>query len=397
MHHLPSTAFWLGFSIAANLSVLFLFKYHDFFAASLNGLSGTEHFSLWHLLLPVGLSFHTFQAMAYTTDVYQDRQKAERHPGYYALFVMFYPQLVAGPIERSGQLIPQLKQQKPADFTDFGTGLKWMLWGYFLKVVVADRLGIYVDYVFLHPEVHGRLALAIAAFFYSFQIYGDFGGYSLIALGTARCMGISLTKNFRRPYLSSSLQKFWRRWNITLSAWFRDYLYFPLGGSRVGRIRFVFNIIVVFILSGIWHGANLTFVVWGGIHGMLLLITRIFKTRSMPRWFGIPFTFFLVSISWIFFRSRTVHGAVIFIHRLFAPSTEPLAGGEFDERVLLLYGFLATAVVMVSEVCAEFFPGRLQPLWDRRLWIRLSACVVLIVIILLFGVFDGSQFIYFQF
>ena len=268
--------FYLGISILSNLTVLGIFKYHNFFVENMNHLTGlffsnSQPFSIWKLALPVGLSFHTFQAMSYTIEVYKGKQKAERKFGIYALYVMFYPQLVAGPIERPQQLIPQFYQKHPVNYNGISTGLKWMLWGFFMKVVVADRLGIYVDYVFKNPEVHSRLALVTAVYFYTFQIYCDFAGYSLIAVGTAKVMGFTLTKNFNRPYFASSPRDFWERWNITLSRWFRDYVYFPMGGNRVSVSKYIFNILVVFILSGLWHGANWTSILWGLFHGLFII------------------------------------------------------------------------------------------------------------------------------
>ena len=220
--------------------------------------------------------------MSYTIEVYKGRQTAERRIGIYALYVMFYPQLVAGPIERPQNLIHQFYEKHPVNYSVIIAGLKCMLWGYFMKTVVADRLGIYVDYVFRNAEVHSRLALVIAVIFYAFQIYCDFAGYSFIAIGMAKVMGIGLTMNFKRPYLAFSPIEFWRRWNITLSQWFRDYIYFPMGGNRVSIWKFVFNILVVFILSGFWHGANWTFIIWGLVHGIFVLSSYL-KEKTFPR------------------------------------------------------------------------------------------------------------------
>ncbi|HVY75677.1 MAG TPA: MBOAT family O-acyltransferase, partial [Puia sp.] len=258
-----SRKFFLFISIFSNLSILAVFKYHNFFVENINSISGhfshsTQLFSYWYWALPVGLSFHTFQAMSYTIEVYRGNQKAEKNLNIYALYVMFYPQLVAGPIERPQNLLPQFHQTHRINYIGIIAGLKYMLRGFFMKVVVADRLAIYVDYVFRNASVHSRLALITATFFYSFQIYCDFAGYSLIALGTAKTLGFNLSVNFKQPYLASSARDFWRRWHITLSQWFRDYVYFPLGGDRVRLTRYIFNIIVVFILSGLWHGANWT-------------------------------------------------------------------------------------------------------------------------------------------
>jgi alginate O-acetyltransferase complex protein AlgI len=398
--------FYLGLSIISNLTVLGIFKYHNFFVENLNHLSGLftskeGSFSIWNLALPVGLSFHTFQAMSYTIEIYKGQQKAERKFGIYALYVMFYPQLVAGPIERPQNLIPQFYQRHQVSYNGISTGLKWMLWGFFMKVVVADRLGIYVDYVFKNVEVHSRLALITAVFFYTFQIYCDFAGYSLIAIGSAKVMGFTLTKNFNRPYLASSLRDFWKRWNITLSQWFRDYVYFPLGGSRVTVSKYIFNILVVFILSGLWHGANWTFILWGLFHGLFIVFGYL-KRKYLPaiifsKYIRIISTFLAVSFCWIFFRSQNIHEAFTIVKRIFSRQTIQLIEGEFDERSLLIYSLLGIFCIIITEVISELFPGRYQLLQSPKLWVRMITCIGLIVVILLLGVFDGSQFIYFQF
>ncbi len=398
--------FYLGLSIISNLTVLGIFKYHNFFVENLNHLLGLitskeGSFSIWNLALPVGLSFHTFQAMSYTIEVYKGQQKAERKFGIYALYVMFYPQLVAGPIERPQHLIPQFYQKHQVSYNGISTGLKWMLWGFFMKVVVADRLGIYVDYVFKNTEVHSRLALITAVFFYTFQIYCDFAGYSLIAIGSAKVMGFTLTKNFNRPYLASSLRDFWKRWNITLSQWFRDYVYFPLGGSRVTVSKYIFNILVVFILSGLWHGANWTFILWGLFHGLFIVFgylkRKYFPAIIFSKYIRIITTFLLVSFCWIFFRSQNIHEAFTIVKRIFSRQTIQLIEGEFEERSLLIYSLLGIFCIITTEVISELFPGRYQLLQSPKLWVRMTTCIGLIVVILLFGVFDGSQFIYFQF
>ncbi len=398
--------FYLGLSILSNLTVLGIFKYHNFFVENINHLMGllsskTVSFTIWKLALPVGLSFHTFQAMSYTIEVYKGKQKAERKFGIYALYVMFYPQLVAGPIERPQHLIPQFYKKHEVSYNGIAAGLKWMLWGFFMKVVVADRLGIYVDYVYKNAEVHSRLALLTAIFFYSFQIYCDFAGYSLIAIGTAKVMGFTLTNNFKRPYFASSLREFWKRWNISLSQWFRDYVFFPMGGSRVSVSKYIFNILVVFILSGLWHGANWTFILWGLLHGLFILFgylkRKFFPGFVFSKYITITTTFLSASFCWIFFRSQNIHEAFIIIKRICSPDTIRSIEGEFDERSLLVYSFLGIFSIITTEFISEFFPGRFQLLHNPKEWIRMSTCIGLIIVILLFGVFDGSQFIYFQF
>ena len=398
--------FYLGLSIFSNLAVLFIFKYHNFFVGNLNLISSRiyDHpalFFAWKWALPIGLSFHTFQAMSYTIEVYRGNQKAERHLGIYALYVMFYPQLVAGPIERPQNLIHQFYEKHSIQYDGIIAGLKLMLWGYFMKVVVADRLGIYVDYVFRDVAFHSRLALLTAVFFYSFQIYCDFAGYSLIAIGSAKAMGFTLSANFNRPYLALSLREFWQRWNITLSQWFRDYLYYPLGGSRVVLPKYIFNVVVVFILSGLWHGANWTFIAWGLLHGIYILFGHFRRSRFPTLIFHplleIILTFLLSGFAWIFFRSQNIREAFIIIKRIFSPNTPNLIDGEFDQRSVLIYSLAGIMTVLITDIMAEFFPRRQTLLHNRRDWIRLAAPVGLILVIILFGVFDGGQFIYFQF
>jgi alginate O-acetyltransferase complex protein AlgI len=397
---------YLALSIVSNLAVLFIFKYHNFFVGNLNLISSHLYthpilFFAWKWALPIGLSFHTFQAMSYTIEVYRGKQKAERHLGIYALYVMFYPQLVAGPIERPQKLIHQFYEKHSISYDGIIAGLKLMLWGFFMKVVVADRLGIYVDYVFRDVAFHSRLSLLTAIFFYSFQIYCDFAGYSLIAIGSAKAMGFTLSANFNRPYLALSLRDFWQRWNITLSTWFRDYTYYPLGGSRVVPVKYIFNVIVVFILSGLWHGANWTFIVWGLLHGMYILVGHFRKSRFpglvFHPFFEIVLTFLLASFAWIFFRSQNIREASIIIKRIFNPDTPQIIDGEFDQHSVLVYALAGICTVMIVDIMAEFFPGRQTILHSRRNWIRMGALVSLVIVIILFGVFDGSQFIYFQF
>ncbi len=398
--------FYLALSIVSNLGVLFIFKYHNFFAENLQLFaakitSNPLIFNSWKWALPIGLSFHTFQAMSYTIEVYRGNQKAERHLGIYALYVMFYPQLVAGPIERPQNLIHQFYEKHPIQYDGIIAGLKLMLWGYFMKVVVADRLGIYVDYVFRDVAFHSRFSLLTAVFFYSFQIYCDFAGYSLIAIGSAKTMGFTLSANFNRPYLARTMKDFWQRWNMTLSRWFRDYLYYPLGGSRVVISKYIFNVIVVFILSGFWHGANWTFIVWGLLHGIYILVGHLRRSR-FPKFFFNPLieiilTFLLASFAWIFFRSQNLREAFIVIKKIFSPDTPNMIDGEFDQRSVLVYSIAGILTVMITDIMAEFFPRKQTILNNRREWIRLAAPVGLILVIILFGVFDGGQFIYFQF
>ncbi|MDR0721335.1 MAG: MBOAT family protein, partial [Treponema sp.] len=322
----------LGLVLTLNLGVLFWFKYCTFFMETWYtwaGLLGGKEI-LWKkpldLLLPVGISFYTFQALGYAIDVYRGTVPAERNLLYYSLFVTFFPQLVAGPIERTAHLLPQFKVTQGFDYDRVSSGLRQAAWGMFKKVAVADRLAVYVNAVFDAPDAYPASALALGVLFFTFQIYGDFSGYSDIAVGTARVLGFNLSVNFRAPYFSKTLRDFWRRWHISLSGWFKDYLYFPLGGSRNGFASV--NLLITFLVSGLWHGAAWHFVVWGLLHGLFQAAERALGIRegSGPvKYLQGGCTFVLVSFAWIFFRAHTLSDALFISARLAALPRE-LAG-----------------------------------------------------------------------
>ncbi len=318
---------WLMASIVANIGSLAVFKYYNFFIANTNdilsSLHSGSHLPVMELTLPVGLSFHTFQAMSYTIEVYRGNQKAERSFLVYALYVMFYPQLVAGPIERPQNIIHQLKEKKAFDAGRVVHGFRFMLWGFFKKAVVADRLALVVNGVYGAPAQRSGPILAVATIAFAIQIYADFSGYSDIALGVAEVMGVHLMTNFRQPYCSQSVSEFWGRWHISLSTWFRDYLYIPLGGNRVGSLRRVLNLMVTFLVSGLWHGASWTYVVWGGLNGAFLvvegLISPRLRSRSPPGVLAagrVLITFTAICVTWVFFRATTLHDAWVILTRL---------------------------------------------------------------------------------
>lgn len=315
-------------SIIANVGVLAFFKYFNFFASNIEGVAQAMGIQwsapLLNLLLPVGLSFHTFQAMAYTVEVYRGQQPAERHFGIYSLYVMFYPQLVAGPIERPQNLIHQFKEHHRFSSENLAEGSRLMLWGLFKKTVIADRLAPLVNLVYGDPQAYSPFMLLLATYAFAIQIYCDFSGYSDIAIGAARVMGFKLMTNFNRPYFAHSVQDFWRRWHISLSTWFRDYLYVPMGGNRFSGLKTSFNIFVVFLVSGLWHGANWTYVVWGALHGLYILLARLIPMpgssgKPLERLFKVGcilLTFNLVCISWIFFRAKTLPDAMSITQRI---------------------------------------------------------------------------------
>lgn len=386
---------WLIMSLIANIGILAYYKYFNFLAENLNELlhmaSVDKQFSLMKIILPVGLSFHTFQAMSYTIEVYRGKQLAERNFATYALYVMFYPQLVAGPIERPQNILPQLHEYRPYNWENVKEGLVRMLWGFFKKVVIADRLAMVVDYAFDNHTSSSWYVLAIGAVFYSFQIYCDFSGYCDIGIGAAKVMNIKLMENFSQPYTSSNITTFWKRWHMSLSGWFRDYVYIPLGGNRKGELRRRINVFIVFLLSGLWHGANWTFVMWGGLHG--LLVTIFPGSGEKPKSVAANtlkaiVTFIAVTILWIFFRASNISQALVYIGNILRLQCgDTTMGLNIAE---LLFSVLLIVVMMVKEFRVQGY--RIES--DKKFYIYTAAMVSLCYI---FGVFSENQFIYFQF
>lgn len=314
---------FLILSLIANLGLLFTFKYYNFAADTANSLlqqfNIVKHVPELKVLLPVGISFYTFQTLSYSIEVFQGKVIAEKHLGYFALYVSFFPQLVAGPIERFSRLSPQLKANIKLNYQNLSNGFRLILFGLFIKMVIADNLSVYVDKVYGAPENFSSWDILTSMFFYSFQIYSDFYGYSTIAIGSAKLLGIDLMDNFNVPYLARNINEFWQRWHISLSTWFRDYLYIPLGGNRVKLPRWILNILLVFLISGLWHGANWTFVVWGGIFGVAYLleyaVNRLFQLSNRRKDYQVWHillslkTFVIVAIAWAFFRSQDIGSA----------------------------------------------------------------------------------------
>lgn len=387
-------------SLVLNLAILFLFKYYNFLSSNIS--MGLEACGLkidipeFGLILPVGISFYTFQALGYSIDVYRGTTKVERDFVTYALFVSFFPQLVAGPIERSNNLLPQFKQLHRFDYETVMSGVKLMAWGYFMKLALADRRGIYVDAIFNNVDKHNGGSYLVASLLFPFQIYGDFAGYSLIAIGVARVMGFRLMENFRRPYFATSVGEFWHRWHISLSTWFKDYVYIPLGGNRVGKLRNYFNLLVTFVISGVWHGANWTFFFWGTLHGVLLCIEKALgigkqKFTGIIKFFHWAITFVLVCLAWILFRANNLSDAMMVIKGIF---TNP--GVPKPEYANFIAIGMAMTILLIKEFADEYqWPVRVA---DSKSWIvRHVYLVMMIAYIILFGVLGGDQFIYFQF
>lgn len=360
----------------------------------------------WELMLPVGISFYTFQACGYVIDVYKGKVEVEKDLGYYALFVSFFPQIAAGPIGRAGHLLPQFKDKHPFRPENLTRGLKWMLWGYFMKVVVADRLALYTDAVFGNISHHTGLSVLVAAIFFTIQIYCDFAGYSFIALGCAKALGYDLTVNFERPYMAQSVQEFWHRWHISLSTWFRDYLYIPLGGSRCGKWRTRFNLMLTFLVSGLWHGANWTFVIWGGLNGLFQIIGNMMRPwkeglkkicrqqegSTGLKVFNILVTFVLMTVAWTFFKAHTFVEACLAVRKMIMPTGTLYT----PNTATLLYCLVGICLVIISDIQEE--KKGYHPMLDSRsVVVRFTSYVLIAILILTIGVFDGGQFIYFKF
>ena len=392
----------LSLSVTLNLSILFTFKYYDFLMSILADVTNLLSIQIvpvkLGLLLPVGISFYTFQAIGYSIDVYRRDIKSENNLGVFALFISFFPQLVAGPIERASHLLPQFKEQKSFSYENFRNGLMIILFGFFLKLGLADRCAIYVDSIFNNISQHNGASYLLASFCFTFQIYGDFFGYSLIAIGSAKMLGYNMCDNFNRPYLSTSITEFWHRWHISLSSWFRDYVYIPLGGSRCSGIRRNMNLMATMLLSGLWHGASMNFVVWGGLHGIAMCVERTLGIAKAPQnrltyYIRIATTFIIVCFLWIFFRADTLTDALTIISGIFTDFGKPYIVWAH----IIIIAFVLFILAM-QEIIYEkgFHVSSIHNIWLRHS-VRYAFIVLTISFIMLFGVLNGDQFIYFQF
>lgn len=430
IQHRPPTArrFWFGAGLVLTLAPLLFFKYYSFWIGLSDPLlvrllPDSLYQTVVHLLMPVGISFYTFQLLGYLIDVYRGKQPAEKNFLYYALFASFFPKLIEGPIERSDSLLPQIRQLDAIPLWDTGRlrpALLTILWGLFQKLVLADRLGIFVNAVFGNIDACGTVELTAAALAYTLQIYLDFSGYTCMALGFAGLLGFRLTENFNTPYFATSISDFWRRWHISLSTWFRDYLYIPLGGSRCGKVRHCVNLFVTMVVSGIWHGSSWNFVVWGALHGLYQVaaqLTRPLRTALQqklgvdPRPFSYRFgrmlcTFFLVAFAWIFFRADSLGQALYYLHRLVTRWNPwvlfdgTMYGVLTGADAALLWLGLALALVVDA---LRYRSGLTLDRWLLRqnTWFRWAFSLGLVLCVLLFGVygvdFASSQFLYFNF
>ncbi len=414
---------YVALSFTSNLAILFFFKYFNFFGLNLNRLF--SYFGVrvvvpsFDVILPVGISFYTFQALSYTMDVYRNEVKEEKNFINYALFVSFFPQLVAGPIERSKNLLSQVNERHPFCFDNMRGGLLQMTFGYFQKVVISDTAAILVTQVYDHYSDYSGSVIMLATVLFAFQIYCDFGGYSNIARGAAKVMGFSLMENFRNPYFASSVSDFWRRWHISLSTWFRDYLYIPLGGNRKGKFRKYINIMIVFLTSGLWHGADWTYVIWGGLNGLFQVIGEIMapvkkrfasllgmKDRFSTKLYKGLATFALVDFTWLFFRADSAADALKMLkiqftnfqyYRLFDGTAASLGLDGADWGML----FTALVILLVADIFKETGHDLIALIFRQGIVFRWFIYLSLVFFILIFGTYgphySASQFIYFQF
>lgn len=383
---------------------LLIFKYYNFIITSVTQILTDIGFRFelpgLNWAIPIGISFFSFQAIGYLLDVYHNRIKAEHNIIDYTLFVSFFPQITSGPISKAEDLIPQLKNLKPFEYAKAASGLKFLLWGMFLKVVVADRLGIFVNAVYENYQFYSGIDCFIASVFYSIQIYGDFAGYSLMALGIAKCLGIDLINNFERPYLATSITSFWKRWHISLTQWLTRQIYIPLGGSRTSKIKTYRNILITFIVSGIWHGANWTFIIWGAFHGIIQIIEKALSIQKethenkLIAIIRIIITFLLVNFAWIIFRIPSIDETWDIITKIFTSfSGDILANTNNSDKLLMLTGIL---ILLIKEITEEFFNG--EKLWSRiNFGGRFIIYTILFIMIISIGVLDSGQFIYVSF
>jgi len=404
----------LAISVIATCLVLFVFKYFYFFADNVIGLAGLFGWQLSgssiQIILPIGLSFHTFQSLSYVVEVYRGRQKAERNFVTYATYVMFFPQLVAGPIERPQNLLHQFYERHDFDYERVTSGLKRMAWGFFKKLVIADRLALYVNDVYGAPQNFNGLQLTLATVFFAYQIYCDFSGYSDIAIGSARVLGFRLMENFGKPYHSMTISEFWRRWHISLSTWFRDYVYIPMGGSRFGERRHFASLLVTFAISGLWHGANWTYVLWGLLNAVYLIIGSLTKdvrnhafaligmkevvwSRRAVMWGS---TFLLTCVGWALFRAKTLTDAE-YILTHFATGWD--FGNIGTEQFLMRQMPVAVAGIAAMEAVQLLRNRGLLSAFGTRvpLLVRWAAYASAAIVMIMFGIFRQTQFIYFQF
>ena len=394
---------WL--SIILNIGILFYFKYFNFFVDSFYEFLklvdiNVNNNSTLRIILPVGISFYTFSALSYTIDIFQNKTKPVNDIFAYLAYVTFFPAILSGPISRSTEQLPQFLAKREFDYDMAIKATKAILWGAFMKLCVADNIGTYVDTVYSKIEQHNGTTFYLTAILYSIQIYADFAGYSLMAIGSGNLLGIKLQTNFIRPYFSKTVTEFWRKWHISLTTWFRDYIYFPLGGNRVSKIRWIFNTMIVFTISGLWHGAAYTFVIWGALHGACMVIERFIygdKIKSINNKISISniarviLTFNIVTFAWIFFRVNSLSDAIYVIQSIFTDHGKP-----FIDIPVFMLSFMSIFIMVVKDFLDEK-NIKFSLLDNKNMALRWITCVILICYILLFGALNGGSFIYFKF
>lgn len=392
-------------ALALNIGILFFFKYFNFFVQSF-----VDAFSLFgknfststlNIILPVGISFYTFTALSYVIDLYQRKIEGTKDLLAYTAYVTFFPSILSGPISRAQKQLPQYLKQRHFDYNKAVEACRLILIGVLMKSCLADRVGIYVDTVYGNIDQHNGTTLLLTSILYTIQIYADFAGYSLMAIGSGKMLGIELQTNFIRPYFSKTVTEFWRRWHISLTTWFRDYIYFPLGGNRVHKTRWIINTMIVFIVSGLWHGAAYTFLIWGTIHGLCLVLEKLIYGNKIkeindkitfPNLLRILLTFAIVNLCWIFFRAETFADATLIIGKIFTST-----GSIFVDAGALGYSCLFIALVFIMDYIDEYHAGKFRLIMNKNIIIRWATYLILVALVLSCGVFDGGSFIYFQF
>ena len=392
-------------SIVINLLILFYYKYYNFFIQSfIDSFStfglGELNFSTLKIILPVGISFYTFTALSYSIDIYQRKSNATKDILAYLAYVTFFPSILSGPISRAQKQLPQYYQKRIFDYDNAIEACKYILIGAMMKLCLADRIGIYVDSVYANIIQHNGTTLLFTSVLYSVQIYADFAGYSLMAIGSGKLLGINLPENFNRPYFAKTVSEFWRKWHISLTTWFRDYIYFPLGGNKVSNARWMMNTMIVFVTSGLWHGAAYTYIIWGFIHGGCMIVERLLygekikqikDSLSIMNLLRMLMTFIIVTFAWIFFRAESLQDAILIIQKIFTST-----GNIFMDKSTLLLAFVSLLLVVAYDITKEY-NIKLHLLDSKNVFVRYITAIFMICYIIAFGVLNGGSFIYFQF
>ena len=392
-------------SIVINLLILFYYKYYNFFIQSfIDSFStfglGELNFSTLKIILPVGISFYTFTALSYSIDIYQRKSNATKDILAYLAYVTFFPSILSGPISRAQKQLPQYYQKRIFDYDNAIEACKYILIGAMMKLCLADRIGIYVDSVYANIIQHNGTTLLFTSVLYSVQIYADFAGYSLMAIGSGKLLGINLPENFNRPYFAKTVSEFWRKWHISLTTWFRDYIYFPLGGNKVSNARWMMNTMIVFVTSGLWHGAAYTYIIWGFIHGVCMIVERLLygekikqikDSLSIMNLLRMLMTFIIVTFAWIFFRAESLQDAILIIQKIFTST-----GNIFMDKSTLLLAFVSLLLVVAYDITKEY-NIKLHLLDSKNVFVRYITAIFMICYIIAFGVLNGGSFIYFQF